>query len=103
MSKTNKNITIVLDKEEQFLEDNIEKLEPLDEKEFVERTKMLMSYAKKDLSAKQKKRNILIRMESEDLEALTQYAKNEGLNCQSLIKSILHKFLTGQLKNKIPA
>jgi len=90
---------IVLDEEEQFLEDNIDKLEPLDEAEFIKRAKMLMTTAKNSLALKQKKENILIRMDSKDLEALKQRAQDEGLNCQSLIKSILHKFLTGRLKN----
>lgn len=41
-----------------------------------------------------------IRISSSELEKIKQRAADEGLKYQSLIKSILHKYLTGQLVEK---
>ena len=47
----------------------------------------------------QKDRRINIRISSRDLEALQKRASKEGMPCQTLISSTLHKFVTGKLKS----
>jgi predicted DNA binding CopG/RHH family protein len=54
----------------------------------------LKSYAKATL-AKDKK--ITLRLSSPDLEALQAKAIEEGIPYQTLISSILHKYVTGRL------
>jgi predicted DNA binding CopG/RHH family protein len=59
-----------------------------------ERIAQLQSYAKATL-AKDKK--ITLRLSSLDLEALQAKAIEEGIPYQTLISSILHKYVTGRL------
>lgn len=59
-----------------------------------ERMTQLHSYAKATL-AKDKK--ISLRLSSLDLEALQAKAIEEGIPYQTLISSILHKYVTGRL------
>ena len=46
-----------------------------------------------------KEKRISIRVFAKDLEKIKIIAEEEGLPYQTLITSILHKFLTGRLKN----
>jgi predicted DNA binding CopG/RHH family protein len=41
--------------------------------------------------------NMNIRISPEELELIKQRADREGLKYQALVKSVLHKYLTGQL------
>lgn len=59
-----------------------------------ERMAELQSYVKATL-AKDKK--ITLRLSSPDLEALQAKAIEEGIPYQTLISSILHKYVTGRL------
>ncbi|WP_013324673.1 CopG family antitoxin [Gloeothece verrucosa] len=59
-----------------------------------ERITQLQSYAKATLA---KDKNITLRLSSLDLEALQAKAIEEGIPYQTLISSILHKYVTGQL------
>jgi predicted DNA binding CopG/RHH family protein len=43
-------------------------------------------------------RRLNIRLSSKDLEAIQKRALAEGLPCQTLISSLLHKFASGRLK-----
>ncbi|WP_017293006.1 CopG family antitoxin [Geminocystis herdmanii] len=58
------------------------------------RLQQIQSYAKATL-AKDKK--ITLRLSSLDLEAIQTRAIEEGIPYQTLISSILHKFVTGRL------
>lgn len=58
------------------------------------RLQQITSYAKATL-AKDKK--ITLRLSSLDLEAIQTRAIEEGIPYQTLISSILHKFVTGRL------
>lgn len=41
-----------------------------------------------------------IRIDSQELELIKLKAKQEGLKYQTFVKSILHKYITGQLVEK---
>ena len=43
------------------------------------------------------RKSITLRLEKQDLKSLKDKAKQEGLPYQTLISSILHKYVTGQL------
>ena len=59
--------------------------------------KRYQGYAK---STFKKDRRVNIRISSKDLEALQKRALEEGLPYQTLISSILHKYLVGRLCEK---
>ncbi|MDQ2070109.1 CopG family antitoxin [Natronospira bacteriovora] len=84
-----------LDKEEQALVDAFEAGEF--QSELTEaRVKELQEAA--DATARKDKR-INIRISSRDLELLKRRALKEGLPYQSLVASILHKYIAGSLKD----
>ncbi|MBN2000042.1 BrnA antitoxin family protein [candidate division KSB1 bacterium] len=85
--KTNK----LLD-EEKAIEDNIEALEPISE---IKRKKI-----ENILEQARKNKSISLRISSYDLEKLKEKAQNEGIPYQTLINSILHKYITNQLYDK---
>jgi len=82
-------IDVQLDPEEQQIEDSIEKFVPVDaaEKERVDRI----------IARARKNRNINIRMTELDLEMLRARAQREGLPYQTLISSVLHRYVNDQL------
>ncbi|RLB67628.1 MAG: antitoxin [Deltaproteobacteria bacterium] len=41
-----------------------------------------------------------IRIDYNELEKIKEFARNEGLKYQTLVKSVLHKYVTGQLIEK---
>ena len=47
-----------------------------------------------------KDKRVNLRMSSKDLEAIKTYAVEEGLPYQTLMSSVLHKFVTGRLIDK---
>jgi predicted DNA binding CopG/RHH family protein len=47
-----------------------------------------------------KDKRVNLRMSSKDLEAIKTYAVEEGLPYQTLMSSVLHKFVTGRLVDK---
>jgi len=87
---------IVLDDYEKDLEANLDKSEPLsgDEREEAER---LLKVAAENYY---KNKRISIRIFDKDLERLRVIANREGLPYQTLITSVLHKFVTGQLVHR---
>jgi len=48
-------------------------------------------------STLKKDKRVNLRMSSKDLEAIKTYAVEEGLPYQTLMSSVLHKFVTGRL------
>lgn len=48
----------------------------------------------------QKNRRVNIRISEQDLDSLQKRAVEEGLPYQTLMSSVLHKFVTGRLKEK---
>ena len=88
---------IVLDEEEQWIEDHLEEFEPAPE--WV--GKSLREAASKppiiEYSSKPNKKVITLRLIERDIKALKAKASEEGLPYQTMITSIIHKYLTGAL------
>jgi len=79
----------VLDSFEQSIEDNAERFIPLSdtEKDKVESI----------INAANKTRNINIRISAYDIEKVKQRSAEEGIPYQTLISSVIHKYITGKL------
>jgi predicted DNA binding CopG/RHH family protein len=84
-----KEMKITLDNFEQLIEDNAEKFVPLSDTEKNE--------VEKIINAANKTRNINIRISAYDIEKIKQRSAEEGIPYQTLISSVLHKFISGKL------
>lgn len=86
-----------LDEEEQFLEGNAGELVPAPE--WV--GKSLREAAKNPpvvhYSEKQAKKPVTFRMDVSDMERIKQMAREQGLQYQSLVGSVLHRYAMGTL------
>jgi len=82
-------VKITLDNFEQSIEDNAEKFILLSGDE--------MSEVESIINAANKTKNINIRISAYDLEKVKQRAAEEGIPYQTLISSIIHKYITGKL------
>jgi len=78
-----------LDKFEQSIEDNAEKFVPLSDTE--------MNEVESIINAANKTKNINIRISAYDIEKIKQKSAEEGLPYQTLISSIIHKYISGRL------
>ena len=58
----------------------------------------LFKKAAKDYIESEAKMNI--RIDSDELKAIKKHAASQGLKYQTFVKSILHKYITGQLIEK---
>jgi predicted DNA binding CopG/RHH family protein len=88
---------IPLDKEEQALSKSIEKWEWKSVGDLEEEIKKSKEYAKATFA---KNRRMNIRMAQKDLNALKIKALEEGIPYQTLVSSIIHKYLSGRLVEK---
>ena len=61
----------------------------------IKNIKQLKSIAKDYVKKRETKMNI--RISEDELEKIKQRAEQEGLKYQTFIKSVLHKYMTGQL------
>ncbi|NOX18707.1 MAG: antitoxin [Chlorobi bacterium] len=80
---------IKLTKEEQLIENSIDDLKPVGKKK-AERINGILSEAKKS-------HPISLRLSNYDLEKLKEKAKKAGIPYQTLVNSVLHKYVTNQL------
>ena len=80
---------IILDKFEQSIEDNAEKYVPLSDTE--------KGKVESIINAANKTKNINIRISEYDIEKVKQRSAEEGIPYQTLISSIIHKYITGKL------
>lgn len=78
--------------EEKAIEDDFENLRPVSE---AKKKKI-----EKIISQTQKNKSISLRISGFDLDKLKEKANNEGIPYQTLINSILHKYVTNQLYEK---
>ena len=94
MKMDDKELTAQLDDEEREILDSFERGEwvPVADKEAV--IARLRSAAQATL---RKERRVNIRMTNADLAALQSIALEEGIPYQTLMSSILHKYVTGRL------
>ncbi len=86
-----------LNKEEKALLDSYEKgeLRPVRKAK-----KELQSYQVYARATFQKDKRVNIRISTKDLEGIQKKALEEGIPYQTLISSVLHKYLSGRLKEK---
>ncbi|MCU0599649.1 MAG: antitoxin [Desulfobacterales bacterium] len=87
----------VLDKEEKDILNSYERGEWKSVKNPKAETKKLREYARNTL---QKDKRINIRMSSKDLDQVQIIAVQEGIPYQTLISSIIHKYVSGYLTEK---
>jgi len=80
---------MILDEFEQSIEDDAEKFVPLSEDE--------KSEVETIINTANKTKNINIRISAFDIEKVKQRAAEEGIPYQTLISSIIHKYITGKL------
>jgi predicted DNA binding CopG/RHH family protein len=80
---------VKLDKFEQSIEDNAEKFVPLSDAEKNE--------VETIINAANKSKNINIRISAYDIEKVKQRSMEEGIPYQTLISSVIHKYITGKL------
>ena len=81
---------IKLDKYEQDIENNIQEYKSISAAE----KKLATGLIKK---ANNNKKNISLRVNAQDLELFKRIAQHEGIPYQTLLSSVIHKFVTGQL------
>ena len=84
-------------KEEKDLLDSVEREEWVTIPDVREEVKRYQEYAQATF---RKDKRVNIRISEKDLVKLQRRALKEGLPYQTLISSILHKFITGQLEEK---
>lgn len=84
-------------KEEKELLDSVEQEEWVSIPDFRKEAKRYQDYARATF---RKDKRVNIRISEKDLAKIQKRALQEGLPYQTLISSILHKFVTGQLKEK---
>jgi len=78
-----------LDAFEQSIEDNAEKFVPLSDTE--------KTQVETIINAANKTKNINIRISAYDIEKVKQLSTEEGIPYQTLISSVIHKYITGKL------
>lgn len=84
-----------LSQEEKALYDTIEKGEWVEIEDAVREKQRYRAYAETSLK---KSKRINIRISESDLEKLQKKASEEGLPYQTLISSVLHKYVKGKLQ-----
>ena len=85
---------IILDDEEKDILESFERGEWVPVKNQKQEVKKLQQYAKNTL---QKDKRINIRMSSKDLDHVQVIAAQEGIPYQTLVSSIIHKYVSGYL------
>jgi predicted DNA binding CopG/RHH family protein len=80
---------VTLDTFEQSIEDNAEKFVPLSDTE--------KNKVETIINAANKTKNINIRISAYDIDKVKQLSAEEGIPYQTLISSVIHKYITGKL------
>ena len=83
-----------LSKKEKALRDSVERGEWKSVRRLKEKSKQYQEYAKATF---RKDKRVNIRISEKDLVGIQRKAVEEGLPYQTLISSVLHKFVTGRL------
>ncbi|HEX9654704.1 MAG TPA: CopG family antitoxin [bacterium] len=78
-----------LDKYEQEIENNISEYKSASDKKRTQINKII--------GRAREKKNVNLRVNSQDLDLLKRRAEQEGIPYQTLISSVLHKYITDQL------
>ena len=90
---------LVLDEEEQWIEDHLDEFVPFEGNEKMRR--QMIEAAKNPpkihYSDKGTKKPVSLRLDETDIDKLKMLAIDQGLNYQSLIGSVLHRYVAGTL------
>lgn len=86
-----------LDEEEQWIEDHLDEFVAAPEWVGESLRKAAKNPPKIHYSGKEVKKLISLRLDSTDIDKLKTIAVEQGLNYQSLIGSVLHRYVTGAL------
>ena len=84
-----------IDDEEKVLMESLDNLDLTKIKNDAENSKALQKSAKAFMKREETKMNI--RISASELQKIKEKAEQEGLKYQTFIKSVLHKYITGQL------
>ena len=87
--------TNYIDNDEKELMDSLDEIDLSQIKNDEENSKLLKKSAKAFVKKEETKMNI--RISSSELEKIKAVALQEGLKYQTFVKSVLHKYITGQL------
>ena len=87
-----------IDKEEKELMETIEQIDTNTIQKPTKEQQLEVKNAAKEFIKNEKKMNI--RIDPYELKKIKEYAAREGLKYQTFIKSIVHKYITGQLIDK---
>ena len=87
--------TNYIDEEEREIINSLEEFDLSQVKNDEENSQLLKKSAKAFMKKEETKMNI--RISSSELEKIKTVAMQEGLKYQTFIKSVLHKYITGQL------
>ena len=90
--------TKYIDQEEKQLMEDIDKMDVRKLKWSSKKEQKQFRHAAKQYIEKETKMNI--RIDPYELDKIKAQAQKEGLKYQTLIKSVLHKYITGQLVEK---
>jgi predicted DNA binding CopG/RHH family protein len=90
--------TQYIDEEEQKLMESLDNIDLTQIKNDTKHIKTLQKGAKQFVKKQETKMNI--RISSSELDKIKEVAAIEGLKYQTFVKSILHKYITGQLIDK---
>ncbi len=95
----------ILDKEEQWIEDHLNEFTPFEGADKMR--EQLIEAAKKPpkihYSDKETKKPVSLRLDAMDIDKLKMIALDQGLNYQSLIGSVLHRYVAGTLIDIVEA
>lgn len=86
-----------LDEEEQWIEDHLDEFVAAPEWVGESLRKAAKNPPKIHYSGKEVKKPVSLRLDSTDIDKLKTIAIEQGLNYQSLIGSVLHRYVTGTL------
>ena len=86
-----------LDEEEQWIEDHVNEFVAAPEWVGESLRKAAKNPPKIHYSGKEVKKPVSLRLDSTDIDKLKTIAVEQGLNYQSLIGSVLHRYVTGTL------
>ena len=86
-----------LDEEEQWIEDHLDEFVAAPEWGGESLRKAAKNPPKIHYSGKEVKKPVSLRLDSTDIDKLKTIAVEQGLNYQSLIGSVLHRYVTGTL------
>lgn len=86
-----------LDEEEEWIEDHLDEFVAAPEWVGESLRKAAKNTPKIHYSGKEVKKPVSLRLDSTDIDKLKTIAVEQGLNYQSLIGSVLHRYVTGTL------